>query len=112
MSAIKNQMYKDFVTRVHNCRNNPQYSKNGAGSRDYIELHLAEPISIETLATRLGYSKYYLSTRFKKEIGCSVNDYIKFVRIERAKRLLSTTEKIFRNCGEYRLCLAIFRQHL
>ena len=63
------------------------------GSRDYIELHLAEPISIETLATRLGYSKYYLSTRFKKEIGCSVNDYIKCVRIERAKRLLSTTEK-------------------
>ena len=93
VSAIKNQMYKDFVTRVHNCRNNPQYSKMVQGSRDYIELHLAEPISIETLATRLGYSKYYLSTRFKKEIGCSVNDYIKFVRIERAKRLLSTTEK-------------------
>lgn len=93
VSNIKNQMYKDFVVRVHSCRNNPQYSKMVQGSRDYIELHLAEPLSIETLATRLGYSKYYLSTRFKKEIGCTVNDYIKFVRIERAKRLLSTTNK-------------------
>lgn len=93
VSDIKNQMYKDFVTRVHNCRSNPQYSKMVEGSRDYIELHLADPINIETLASRLGYSKYYLSTQFKKEVGCSINDYIKFARIERAKRLLSTTNK-------------------
>lgn len=93
VADIKNQMYRDFIARVHNCRVNPQYSKMVQGSCDYIELHLTEPLSIDILAARLGYSKYYLSTRFKKETRCSVNDYIKFARIERAKLLLSTTDK-------------------
>ena len=48
---------------------------------------------IETLAARMGYAKYYLSTRFKKETGVSVGNYIKFARIERAKLLLATTDK-------------------
>lgn len=88
---IKDRMFLDFIHRVHACRTNPKYSKMVQGSCDYIELHLAEPLNIETLASRLGYAKYYLSTCFKKETGCSVNDYIKFARVERAKILLSTT---------------------
>ena len=69
-------------------------------SCDYIELHLSEPLNIELLASRLGYAKYYLSTRFKKETGCSVNDYIKFARIERAKMLLSTTTEPIADIAE------------
>ena len=92
VSDIKNKMYIDFIRRVHACRTNPQYSKMVQGSCDYIELHLSETLNIETLASRLGYAKYYLSTCFKKETGCSVNDYIKFARVERAKVLLSTTD--------------------
>lgn len=90
---IKDQMYRDFITRVHNCRHNPEYSKMVQSCCDYIELHLNEPLHIETLAGRLGYAKYYLSARFKKETGVSVGDYIKFARIERAKMLLATTDK-------------------
>ena len=100
---IKDKMYLDFIRRVHACRKNPQYSKMVQGSCDYIELHLSETLNIETLAARLGYAKYYLSTCFKKETGCSVNDYIKFARVERAKMLLSTTntpiEKIAEQTG-------------
>lgn len=103
VTDIKDKMYLDFIHRVHACRKNPQYSKMVQGSCDYIELHLAESLNIDVLASRLGYSKYYLSTRFKKETGCSVNDYIKFARVERAKLLLSTTntpiEKIAETAG-------------
>lgn len=97
---IKNQMYQDFITRVHNCRNNPQYSKIVQSSCDFIELHISEPINIDMLASRLGYSKYYLSTRFKKETNCSVNNYIKFARIERAKMLLATTNQALEDIAE------------
>ena len=92
VADIKNQMYMDFIRHVRACRSNPKYSKMVQGSCDYIELHLREPLSIDILATRLGYSKYYLSACFKRETGCSVNDYIKFARIEHAKTLLSTSD--------------------
>lgn len=90
---IKDQMYQDFVTRVHNCLRNPAYSKMVQSCCDFIVMHLGEPLSIEVLAGRLGYAKYYLSARFKKETGVSVGDYIKFARVERAKMLLATTDK-------------------
>ena len=54
-------------------------------------MHPAEALSIEFLAGRLGYSKYYLSALFKKETGCSIGDYIKIARVERAKVLLAST---------------------
>lgn len=100
VSSIKNQMYRDFITRVHNCRRNPDYSKMVQSCCDYIELHLGEPLSIEVLADRLGYAKYYLSARFKKETNATVGDYIKYARIERAKMLLATTDKSIAEIAE------------
>lgn len=100
VSGIKNQMYRDFITRVHNCRQNPDYSKMVQSCCDYIELHLGEPLNIELLASRLGYAKYYLSARFKKEANVTVGDYIKYARIERAKMLLATTDKSIAEIAE------------
>lgn len=91
LDEVSRQMYKDFVQRVRSCQVNKSYSPMVQSCCDFIRLHFAEPITIETLADRLGYAKYYLSTCFKKETGVSVNSYIKFARIERAKMLLSTT---------------------
>lgn len=93
VSAVKNQMYQDFIQRVHDCRNNPRFSKEIQSCCDYIELHAEEPLSIELLASRLGYTKYYLSRRFKEETGCTINNYIQIARIERAKMLLSCTDQ-------------------
>ena len=43
------------------------------------------------LAAMTGYTEYYLSRKFKEETHCTINDYSKIVRIERAKVLLYTT---------------------
>lgn len=93
VSSIKNQMYQDFIQKVHDCRSNPQFSKEIQSCCDYIELHAEEPLGIELLAERLGYTKYYLSRRFKAETGCTINGYIQIARIERAKMLLSCTDQ-------------------
>lgn len=48
---------------------------------------------LDTVATLLGYSTQYLSTIFKKSIGMNFSSYLTAVRMEHAKKLLSTTNK-------------------
>lgn len=92
VSSIGKSLYEDFIHLVHKQRTNPKYSKPVQNCCDYIENHLSEPISISMLAKRIGYSDYYLSRKFKAETGDSIGDYIKFVKIERAKMLLANTQ--------------------
>lgn len=89
------EMLEDYVSRVQELKKNPSVSNLIRSSCEYIKSHLTEDISIKELAKRTGYTEYYFSHKFKKEIGCSVNDYILNEKIERAKLLLSgTTESI------------------
>ncbi len=92
VSAVKNQMYQDFIQKVHDCRSNPKFSPEIQSCCDYMELHAEEPLTLERLAERLGYHKYYLSRRFKAEVGPTVNGYLQIARVERAKMLLSCTD--------------------
>ncbi|MCR5089244.1 MAG: AraC family transcriptional regulator [Oscillospiraceae bacterium] len=91
--AINHAMYEDFIQRVHRLRRNPNYSKQIQSCIDYIELHLTEELSIRRLAQRVGYTEYYLSHKFKEETGSSIANYIRYVRIERAKSLLTATDQ-------------------
>ena len=100
ISELGNSMYHDFISHVHALRVNPSFSKAVQSCCDYIQLHSTELLSIDVLAKRLGYSKYYLSALFKKETGCSVGDYIKIARIERAKVLLNNTDLNVENIWE------------
>lgn len=90
---LRKQMVADFTQRVRKCRTNASYSKPIQSCIDYIDTHLTEALSIEQMAERLGYAKYYLSNRFKKETGITINNYIKFARLEQAKLQLETTNR-------------------
>lgn len=90
--AVNHEMYEDFIQRVHKCRTNPRLSKQIQSCCDYIELHLEDDLSIKLLAKRVGYSDYYLSRKFKKELKISIGDYIKFARVDHACALLTTTD--------------------
>ena len=87
------RMYDDFIRRVHKCRTNPTYSKAVQQCVDYIELHLKSRIHAADLAALVGYGEYYITRIFKQETGYSVNDYIKFAKIEHAKVLLASTDQ-------------------
>ncbi len=90
---IGHTMYEDFIKLVHNTQLNPGYSKQIQSCCDYIALHIDEKLSLSKIASRIGYSDYYLSRKFKQETGTSINDYIKTAKIERAKTLLLSTDK-------------------
>ena len=92
LSSIAMMMYDDFIRRVHRCRTNPKLSEAVQKCCDYIEMNLTEKIHAADLASLSGYSEYYITRKFKEETGFFINDYIKFVKMERAKLLLQNTD--------------------
>lgn len=57
----------------------------------FIRAHLGDNLTRETLASAVFLNPDYLGRLFKRETGCSLNDYIVQERIEEAKRLLAQT---------------------
>ncbi|MGE3311193.1 MAG: helix-turn-helix domain-containing protein [Limisphaerales bacterium] len=58
---------------------------------DYIQEHLAEEISLETLAGVAGLSPFHFARLFKRSVGTAPHQYLIRRRVERAKELLLTT---------------------
>ena len=55
---------------------------------EYITAHFTEPLSLDTLAEDLNFSKYYLSRIFNQQLGYSFCHYLKYLRINHALSLL------------------------
>ena len=92
LTSLNLIMYEDFIFRIRKHHTNPVVSTSIRNCRDYIELHADEELKLVDLAQQVGYSEYYLSRKFKQEMGLSINAYIKKIRVERAKLMLSTTQ--------------------
>ena len=100
LNALAHAMYHDFIYRVHHLRVNPNYSHAIQKCCDYIELSLDRKIRTADLAALVGYTEYYLTEKFKKETGQSVNSYIRYAKVERAKVLLESTELDIKDISE------------
>lgn len=59
--------------------------------QEWLEAHHAEPLPIEALARRFGFSERNLKRRFQAATGLSPNQYLQRVRIDKAKKLLLAT---------------------
>lgn len=59
---------------------------------DYIHRHYEENINRNTLAEVVSFSPEYVGKLFKKAMGIGISEYINKLRIEKAKKLLETTD--------------------
>jgi AraC family transcriptional regulator len=59
---------------------------------EYVVAHLAEPLSLETLAQQVGYSAYHFAQLFRATTGVTPHQFVLSKRFERAKQLLTQTE--------------------
>ena len=70
---------------------------------NFVDFHYMEPLSLESLSGKYAVNKNYLSTRFHKEVGMTVTDYINLTRVRRSLKLLSGTNlsmpEIAERCG-------------
>lgn len=99
-SKLCKEMLEDYVSRMREIKSNTSVSNSIRSCCEYIKAHLTESLSIEELAKLTGYTEYYFSHKFKKEMGCSVNDYIVREKIERAKLLLTATDQSIQDISD------------
>lgn len=70
---------------------------------EYIEQNFDTDITVRELSDRFGYNEAYFCRKFKKTTGISPAKYIITLRLEKAEKLLlsteSTCEEIAANCG-------------
>lgn len=93
LKSLKNMMLDDFVHKVRESKANPMISKTIQECCDYIRTNVLRPLTVEEIAKEMGYTTYYFTKKFYKEMGIKVTDYIKQARIEYAKIALLTTKK-------------------
>ncbi|MCD9024763.1 response regulator transcription factor [Cohnella silvisoli] len=60
--------------------------------KQYIDRHYAHQLTLEEVADRFFLHPVYLSVMFKEKMGETFQDYLRRIRIERAKHLLLTTK--------------------
>lgn len=70
---------------------------------DYIDVHFAENLTLPNLIGQVPLSRRSIESRFKKEMGRSIYQYVLDCRIKRISQLLLTTDKsipqIAAECG-------------
>lgn len=55
---------------------------------EYVELNIAEDLSLHDLASTVKLSTYYFAKTFRSEFGCAPHYYVIMKRLDHAKRLL------------------------
>ncbi len=90
------------------CRLVQTYSRERYSSvvRDvinYVDFNYMEAMSLDSLAGRYAVSKNYLSSRFHKEVGMTVTNFINHTRVQQSLKLLGGTTlsmpEIAERCG-------------
>jgi AraC family transcriptional regulator len=61
-------------------------------AREYIESHLEQKISIESLADTVGLSMFHFARAFKQSEGVTPHGYLVQRRVKRAQELLADTD--------------------
>ena len=56
---------------------------------DYINVHYADDLNLENMASHVGFSKFHFSRLFKQYTGFTFNDYLNYRRLKAAEELLA-----------------------
>ena len=58
----------------------------------FIESNLSNDITLESIASAVGFSKFHFHRKFQKEVGMSIYDYVRKRRLANASALLINTD--------------------
>ncbi|MCR5008601.1 MAG: helix-turn-helix domain-containing protein [Oribacterium sp.] len=95
-------MMLDYAMRMKSQKMKEQYySPKTLACMEYIENHLHDRITVNSIAYELDMNASWLSTTFSKEVGMSISEYIRSKKIAAAKYLLTTNEYSCTDIAEY-----------
>ena len=101
ITNLQYHMVLEFTERVERLHLGEHPGKLAAAVANYVQRHLSENFSTEALAQSLFMGRSYLSTKFHRETGIKLNDFILQQKTEEAKRLLRYTDRSAAAIGEY-----------
>lgn len=84
---------KAFSVRDENAEKESRAALNNSELRDIIAFtgeHFAEKLSIDKIAEKTGYSKFYFCEKFRSASGITYHSYLNGVRISNACKLLAS----------------------
>ncbi len=93
LMKLDRQMLEEFITQVRKANESPLISQAIRESCDYMRANITKSFSLADVAKHVGYTEYYFTRKFSKEMGIRVNDYVKEAKVEYAKIQLLTTSK-------------------
>ncbi|MDR2750586.1 MAG: AraC family transcriptional regulator [Clostridiales bacterium] len=92
MSLWKDMVY-DYTDRIAELSRFRTESRLVRGIVDYVRRNVYERMSVSSIATYVGFSQDYISSKFKKETGENLSGYIAEMKTSEAKWLLVSTSK-------------------
>lgn len=104
MEAIMKLSYKmalDFTQQVFSLGSQTSLSPLVASVITHIRKNISADLSCKALSTRFFINRNQLSSKFKKETGKALNEFVIHERIQRAKSLLINTDKPLAEISNY-----------
>lgn len=100
LAELRRRIMDECVEAVCAAKQESTVSRPIQACCDYVKAHFNEPIDLKDIARSIGYTEYYLTKRFQKEMGIKLLDYIKKIRLSYAKVWLVTNEKSIQEISE------------
>ena len=88
----KGAVVKDFVLAMHELHNSPGLSYHVMQVVSYINSHIAEPIRVSDVADAVKLHPDYLTRLFKKDMNCSLSQYIIKEKCRAARYMLLNSQ--------------------
>ena len=110
IERIKLKLIQNKCPQTGLCAEKPVYQLAA-----YLQEHLSEDITLQTLAEEFHLNPSYISQLFKNELGMKYHDYLTKLRMDKARALLASTGKsITEIAGEtgfrdYRVFTKVFK---
>lgn len=79
---------------------NEKESELISGVLDYINRNYTHSITLNELSVKFYMSEFHLCRSFKKSTGRTIVEYINYLRIEKAKKILSENRKIIKDVAK------------
>lgn len=92
MCTLLYQMIRWCEAQALQSSANAPLNEKAVKIKEYLDLNYAEDITLDDLATNIGYSKNYLCRIFREITGDTINLYLNNVRINKAVELLAGTD--------------------
>lgn len=90
--AIHRDMIGFYTRMMAQTKGERSFARPVLHAMEYIDLHLHEHVTAESLAEAVGLNRSYLSTLFRRETGMTLSGYILQRRMEAAENMLRLSD--------------------